>query len=229
MSGRYQVPDRGRETMTVLLVLGAGPGVGLSVARLFAADGFTTVLACRYPEEAEPLAEQLREQGFEAEGVGVDLRDPADVASVVTGVGERHGRIDVLHFNPSVFREADPLRLTVAELIEDVTVGAGALLPAVQAARPFLSDGARVLVTGSAAADKPWHRAASLGVQKAAVRNLVTSVDATLAPEGIRAVAVQINGVLGEGAFTRDRVAEALYTAATRPAEGWTPHVAYDG
>ncbi|WP_067802911.1 SDR family oxidoreductase [Nocardia beijingensis] len=215
--------------MTVLLVLGAGPGVGLSVARLFAADGFTTVLACRYPEEAEPLAEQLREQGFEAEGVGVDLRDPADVASVVTGVGERHGRIDVLHFNPSVFREADPLRLTVAELIEDVTVGAGALLPAVQAARPFLSDGARVLVTGSAAADKPWHRAASLGVQKAAVRNLVTSVDATLAPEGIRAVAVQINGVLGEGAFTRDRVAEALYTAATRPAEGWTPHVAYDG
>ncbi|MEW1736521.1 SDR family oxidoreductase, partial [Nocardia beijingensis] len=193
--------------MTVLLVLGAGPGVGLSVARLFAADGFTTVLACRYPEEAEPLAEQLREQGFEAEGVGVDLRDAADVARVVTGVGERHGRIHVLHFNPSVFREADPLRLTVAELIEDVTVGAGALLPAVQAARPFLSDGARVLVTGSAAADKPWHRAASLGVQKAAVRNLVTSVDATLAPEGIRAVAVQINGVLGEGAFTRDRVA----------------------
>ncbi|MEV6254836.1 SDR family oxidoreductase [Nocardia sp. NPDC051911] len=216
-------------TAPVLLVLGAGPGVGLSVARLFAADGFTAALACRLPEEAEPLAQQLREQGFDAEGIGVDLRDPADVARVVAGVGERHGRIDVLHFNPSVFREADPLRLSVAELLEDLTVGAGALLPAVQAARPFLSEGARVLVTGSAAADKPWHRAASLGVQKAAVRNLVTSVDATLAPEGIRAVAVQINGVLGEGAFTRDRVAGALYAAATRPAEGWTPHVSYDG
>ncbi|WP_039799930.1 SDR family NAD(P)-dependent oxidoreductase [Nocardia araoensis] len=216
-------------TAPVLLVLGAGPGVGLSVARLFAADGFTAVLACRLPEEAEPLAEQLREEGFDAQGVGVDLRDAADVARVVAGVGERHGRIDVLHFNPSVFREADPLRLSLAELLEDVTVGAGALLPAVQAARPFLSEGARVLVTGSAAADKPWHRAASLGVQKAAVRNLVTSVDATLAPEGIRAVAVQINGVLGEGAFTRERVAAALHAAATRSAEGWTPHVSYDG
>ncbi|BDT94697.1 MULTISPECIES: SDR family NAD(P)-dependent oxidoreductase [Nocardia] len=216
-------------TAPVLLVLGAGPGVGLSVARLFAADGYTAVLACRLPEEAEPLTKELREQGFDAEGVGVDLRDPADVTRVVAGVGERHGRIDVLHFNPSVFREADPLRLSVPELIEDFTVGAAALLPAVQAARPFLSEGARVLVTGSAAADKPWHRAASLGVQKAAVRNLVTSLDATLAPEGIRAVAVQINGVLGEGAFTRDRVAAALHAAATRPAEEWTPHVAYDG
>ncbi|WP_330232646.1 SDR family oxidoreductase [Nocardia sp. NBC_00508] len=213
----------------VFLVLGAGPGIGLSVARLFADDGFATVLACRFDDEAEPLAEQLRGQGFDAEGVGVDLTDPADVGRVVTGVGERHGRIDVLHFNPSIFRQADPLQLSVPELIEDFTVGAAALLPAVRAARPFLSDGARVLVTGSAAADKPGHQAASLGVQKAAVRNLVTSLDTTLAPAGIRAVAVQINGVLGEGAFTRDRVAAALHAAATRPADAWTPHVSYDG
>ncbi|MEV6324556.1 SDR family NAD(P)-dependent oxidoreductase [Nocardia sp. NPDC051787] len=216
-------------TAPVLLVLGAGPGIGLSVARLFADDGFATVLACRFPQEAEPLAEQLRGQGFDAEGVGVDLTDPVDVGRVVTGVGERHGRIDVLHFNPSVFRQADPLHLSVPELIADFTAGAAALLPAVQAARPFLSEGSRVLVTGSAAADKPWHQAASLGVQKAAVRNLVTSLDTTLAPAGIRAAAVQINGVLGEGAFTRDRVAAALHAAATRPADAWTPHVAYDG
>ncbi|WP_040775190.1 SDR family NAD(P)-dependent oxidoreductase [Nocardia pneumoniae] len=216
-------------TAPVFLVLGAGPGIGLSVARLFADDGFATVLACRFPQEAEPLAEQLRGQGFDAEGVGVDLTDPADVARVVTEAGERHGRIDVLHFNPSVFRQADPLQLSVPELIADFTVGAAALLPAVHAARPFLSEGGRVLVTGSAAADKPWHQAASLGVQKAAVRNLVTSLDTTLAPAGIRAVAVQVNGVLGEGAFTRDRVAAALHAAATRPADAWTPHVSYDG
>ncbi|MGK8520216.1 SDR family NAD(P)-dependent oxidoreductase [Nocardia asteroides] len=216
-------------TAPVLLVLGAGPGLGLAVARLFAADGFATVLACRLPEEAEPLAETLRAEGFAAEGAGVNLRDPADVGRVVAEVGERHGRIDVLHFNPSVFREADPLHLSITDLIEDFTVGAAALLPAVQAARPFLSEGARVLVTGSAAADKPWHRAASLGVQKAAVRNLVTSLDATLAPEGIRAVAVQVEGVLGEAGFTRDRVAAALHAAAVRPVDRWTPHVSYDG
>ncbi|WP_433726871.1 SDR family NAD(P)-dependent oxidoreductase [Nocardia sp. CA-129566] len=216
-------------TGRLLLVLGAGPGVGLSVGRLFARDGYTVVLACRSAEEAEPLARELRAEGFAAEGVGVDLADPADITRTVTQVGERHGRIDVLHFNPSIFREADPLTLTVAELIEDFTIGAAALLPAVQAARPFFADAARVLVTGSAAADRPWNQAASLGVQKAAVRNLVTSLDTTLAPEGHRAVAVQINGVLGEGAFTRDRVAQALHAAAIRAPDDWTPHVAYEG
>lgn len=213
----------------VLLVLGAGPGVGLAVARLFADDGYAVFLACRLLSEAEPLAAQLRGEGFDAEGVGVDLSDPSDIARVVTAVGEQHGRIDVLHFNPSMFRQSDPLQLSVPELIEDFTIGAAALLPAVQTALPFFAEGARVLVTGSAAADQPWNQAASLGVQKAAVRNLVTSLDTTLAPKGFRAVAVQINGVLGEGAFTRERVAEALHAAATRPLGEWTPHTSYDG
>ncbi|MFG1792838.1 SDR family NAD(P)-dependent oxidoreductase [Nocardia sp. NPDC049149] len=213
----------------VLLVLGAGPGVGLTVARLFAGDGYAVFLATRLAEEAEPLVAELRGEGHTADGGGVDLSDPADITRLVTEVGAQLGRIDVLHFNPSMFREADPLELSVPELIEDFTIGAAALLPAVQGALPFFADGARVLVTGSAAADKPWNKAASLGVQKAAVRNLVTSLDTTLAPKGFRAVAVQINGVLGSGAFTRDLVAEALHAAATRSLDEWTPHVSYDG
>lgn len=214
----------------VLLVLGAGPGLGLAVARRFAEEGYAAVLATRSAEQAEPLASSLRDEGHAAEGVGIDLLDPADVGAVVHGVGERHGRIDVLHFNPSTWREKDPLHLTVPELLEDVTLGAGALLPAVQAARPFLRTGARVLVTGSAAADKPAYQAASLGVQKAAVRNLVSSLDATLARDGIRAVAVQVNGVLAkDGPFAPPRIAEAMWRAVSRPDAEWTPQVSYDG
>lgn len=214
----------------VYVVLGAGPGLGLAVARRFAEEGYVAVLATRTAADSEPLAAALRDEGHRAEGVGVDLADPADISAVVSGIGERHGRIDVLHFNPSAWREKDPLHLTVPELLEDVTLGAGALLPAVQAARPFMESGARVLVTGSAAADKPSAAAASLGVQKAAVRNLVTTLDATLAPDGIRAVAVQINGVLGrEGAFSPPPIAAAMWAAVSRPDDDWSPHVPYDG
>jgi NAD(P)-dependent dehydrogenase (short-subunit alcohol dehydrogenase family) len=217
-------------TAPVYVVLGAGPGLGLGVARRFAREGYVAVLATRTASDAEPLAAALRDEGHEAEGVGVDLTDPDDVMAVVAAVGERLGRIDVLHFNPSAWREKDPLHLTVPELLEDIVLGAGALLPAVQAARPFLGTGARVLVTGSAAADKPSAAAASLGVQKAAVRNLVTSLDATLAPDGIRAVAVQINGVLGrEGPFSPPPIADAMWAAVSRPEGDWTAHVPYDG
>jgi len=216
-------------TSPVYFVLGAGPGLGLAVARRFAQEGYVAVLAARTRADAEPLAESLRGEGHQAQGVGVDLTDPVAVTGITAGVGVKFGRIDVLHFNPSAWREKDPLHLTVPELLEDVTLGAGALLPAVQAAHRFFRDGARVLVTGSAAADKPSKTAASLGVQKAAVRNLVTSLDATLAPHH-RAVAVQINGVLGrEGPFSPPPIAEAMWRAVRRPDEEWTPHVSYDG
>lgn len=181
-------------------------------------------------EQMEPLAEALRDEGFDAEPEGVELSDADEVTELINRIGSRHGRIDVLHFNPSAFRQVDALHLTTAQLFEDLAVGVAPLLPAVQAAKPFMPTGARVLVTGSQAADTPWHEAPSLGMQKAAVRNLVTSLDATLATDGIRAVAVQVNGVLaGEGPFSPPQVAEALYAATVRPDDGWTAQVPYNG
>jgi len=214
----------------VYVVLGAGPGLGLAVARRFAREGYAAVLVGRSEAEMRPLVETLREEGHTADAAGVDLTDAASVRTVVDAVGALHGRIDVLHFNPSAWREKDPLHLTVPQLLEDVALGAGALLPAVQAARHYLHEGARVLATGSSAADTPWEGASSLGVQKAALRNLVTSLDATLAPDGIRAVAVQVNGSLSaDGPFSPPPIADAMWAAVSRPDDGWTPHVPYDG
>lgn len=216
--------------MKQLLVLGAGPGLGLAVARRFGREGYAAALVGQTTEAMEPLVAALADDGVPGSAHGVDLADPDDVTRVVRQVGEAAGRIDVLHFNPSAFRQVDPMHLTVEELFADLSVGVASLLPAVQAARPFMSAGARVLVTGSMAADKPWHEAASLGVQKAAVRNLVRSLDTTLAPDGIRAAAVQVNGALSkEGPFSPGPVADALCAACLRGDEGWTPHVPYDG
>jgi NAD(P)-dependent dehydrogenase (short-subunit alcohol dehydrogenase family) len=145
-------------------------------------------------------------------------------------MAEHTGRVDLLHFNPSAFREKDPLELSVAELLQDVSLGVGALLTALQAVRPYMSSGARVTVTGSMAADQPWHRAASLGVQKAGVRNLVHSIDATLKDDGIRAVSVTVRGTLAkEGPFTPDRVAEALMAALRQDESSWRTEVPYEG
>ena len=149
---------------------------------------------------------------------------------MVTELGEQCGRIDVLHFNPSAFRQKSPMELTPAELAEDVGLGVGALLTAVQAARPFMTAGARVTATGSLAADKPWNEAASLGVQKAGLRNLVHSIDTTLEADGIRAVSVTVRGSLAkEGVFTPDRVAAAIFAAAAQDEDAWLTEVPYSG
>jgi NADP-dependent 3-hydroxy acid dehydrogenase YdfG len=214
----------------VIVVVGAGPGVSGSVARRFADEGYDVGLLGQDRPVLDELVTALEQRGATALAAEVDVTDAAAATRAIGEMGQAWGRIDVLHFNPSAYREKDPLELSVPDLLEDVALGVGALLTAVQAARPFLVAGSRVSVTGSMAADRPWHRAASLGVQKAGVRNLVHSLDATLAPEGIRAVSVTVRGTLArEGAFTPDRVAGAIWRAVTTPGDEWASEVPYSG
>jgi NAD(P)-dependent dehydrogenase (short-subunit alcohol dehydrogenase family) len=214
----------------VIMVVGAGPGVSGSVARRFAREGYDVALVGIDERVLGDLGDELGSLGATVEWAVADLTDAHAAGAEIARLGERFGRVDVLHFNPSAFREKDPLSLTVPELLDDVALGVGALLTTVQAARPFMSSGGRVTVTGSMAADKPWNKAASLGVQKAGVRNLVHSIDTTLEPDGIRAVSVTVRGTLSkEGPFTPDRVADALWSAAHQDDSGWRTEVPYDG
>jgi NAD(P)-dependent dehydrogenase (short-subunit alcohol dehydrogenase family) len=217
-------------TRPVILVVGAGPGVSGSVARRFARDGHDVGLLGVDEDVLRDLGADLQELGASTSWRIADLTDHAAATRAVRELVGELGRVDVLHFNPSAFREQDPLELSVPDLLADVTLGVGALLTVLQAARPAMEPGARVTATGSMAADEPWHRAASLGVQKAGLRNLVRSIDATLEPDGIRAVSVTVRGSLGtDGPFTPDRVAEAIHAAAHQDAGHWRTEIPYEG
>lgn len=214
----------------VILVVGAGPGVSGSVARRFAREGYDVALLGTDEQQLTTLAGEIGALGVNAGHALADVTDAEATTAAIRRFGDYTERIDVLHFNPSTYREKDPLGLTVPELLEDVALGVGALLTAVQAARPYLSAGGRVTATGSMAADQPSKAAASLGVQKAGLRNLVHSLDATLEPDGIRAVSVTVRGMLGkEGPFTPDRVADAIWTAARQDESTWRTEVPYSG
>lgn len=211
-------------------MVGAGPGVSGSLARLLAREGYAVGLVGVDAAVLDELAIELRGLGATVELVVADVTDVPTATAAIAGLGERLGRVDHLHFNPSAYRGKDPLELTADELLSDVALGVGALLTAVQAVRPLMGSGARVTVTGSMAADQPSAGAASLGVQKAGVRNLVQSLDATLRADGIRAVSVTVRGALAPtGAFTPDRVAQALVAASRQSEADWHTEVPYDG
>lgn len=214
----------------VIVVVGAGPGLGASVARRFGREGYDVALLSRGADELDELGTAMQSEGITTGWTALDVTDEPALREAVTRFGDRAGHLDVLHFNPSAFRHKDPLTLTPDELLEDVRLGVGALLTAVQAARPFMGAGGRVTATGSMAADKPWNEAASLGVQKAGLRNLVRSIDTTLMPDGIRAVSVTVNGTLGRGTrFDPDLVADAIFSAARQDEDGWRVEIPYDG
>ncbi|MGZ4427855.1 MAG: SDR family oxidoreductase [Nocardioidaceae bacterium] len=214
----------------MIVVVGAGPGIGASVARRYAREGYDVALVSRSQERLDALGAELQAEGTTTGWAALDITDAAALTAAIDRFAAESGRVDALHFNPSAFTQKNPLSLSPAELLADVHLGVASLLTAVQAARPHMPAGARVTATGSMAADAPWNEAASLGVQKAGLRNLVRSIDTTLAPDGIRAVSVTVNGTLARGtAFDPDRVADAIYAAAHQPEDGWRTEVPYDG
>ncbi len=216
----------------MILVVGAGPGVGASVARRFGREGYDVGLVGLGPA-LEQVGTALQDEGITTGWTEAEAGDPVALTAAVQRLAQHTGHIDVLHFNPSAFRQKDPLDLTVPELLEDVALGVGGLLVAVQAARPFMAAGGRITATGSMAADRPWNEAASLGVQKAGLRNLVHSIDRTLQPAGIRAVSVTVEGTLAyddtSSPFHPDQVAEALHAAASQDEAQWQTEVRHPG
>ena len=214
----------------VIIVLGAGPGLGGAVARRFGKAGYDVALLSREPDALEELGRGLQSEGITTGWTALDLTDDRALAEAIERFGEHSGQIDHLHFNPSAFTPKDPLELSVAELLADVALGIGSLLTAVQAARPYLHAGARITATGSLAAEQPWAGAASLGVQKAGLRNLVTSIDKTLAPDSIRAVTITVAGTIKAGsAFDARHIADTIFEAAQTDEEFWSDEVRFSG
>ena len=67
-------------------------------------------------------------------------------------------------------------------------------------------------------------------MQKAALRNLVRSLDTTLAPEGIRAMSLTVKGTLAvDTAFSPTGSPDAIFTAARAGDEDWRSEVVYAG
>ncbi len=58
-----------------MLLVGAGPGLGLSVAKRFGAEGFQIALVARNPTKMEFMLKALRDAGVTAEGFLADYHD----------------------------------------------------------------------------------------------------------------------------------------------------------
>jgi NADP-dependent 3-hydroxy acid dehydrogenase YdfG len=76
----------------VVIVTGASSGIGAATARLAAARGAKVVLAARRVDRLKELADELPG----ALAVPTDLRDPAQIDSLVDTTLDRFGRVDVL-------------------------------------------------------------------------------------------------------------------------------------
>jgi gluconate 5-dehydrogenase len=78
------------------IVTGGGSGIGRQMAEGLAEAGANLVLCARRVERCETAAEELAALGVRTLALACDVRDPAQVAAVVTRVREELGSVDIL-------------------------------------------------------------------------------------------------------------------------------------
>ncbi|KFY07590.1 hypothetical protein V492_07005 [Pseudogymnoascus sp. VKM F-4246] len=116
-------------TSPIILILGAGPNIGQSVARIFASKGYKVALAARSLKEADSTDNQLN--------ITCDFTNTNDVVNAFKRVNKVFGIPSVVVYNvsASTFTPAeDPFALQLADLNRDVTVNVTSAFVAAQQA-----------------------------------------------------------------------------------------------
>jgi len=175
------------------LIIGAGPGLSTSLARLLSENGDDIVLAARDTEKLKSLADETSAICHTCDG-----SDPASVSELFEKI---HGRLDVAIYNPSS-RVRGPLTDIDPEAVrKSVEITAfGSFLMGQAAAGKMLGqemvDGKRgtILFTGASAGVKGFAQSATFAMGKFAQRGLSQSMSRELHPQGIHVAWVNIDG-----------------------------------
>ncbi len=144
-------------TGAAVIVTGASQGIGLALARAFAAEGARIAICARNPERLEHAARGLRDAGAECLAIAADLTDPDQCRRVVDETARAYGRLDVLVNNASTSVDRTPKSLedaTDAQLLERFMGKTMVAIRCARAAVPHLraNGGGRIVCIGGTAA-----------------------------------------------------------------------------
>lgn len=188
----------------VVIVTGAGHGLGYEIVRRFAEAGASVVLNDRNTDRAQEAATKLSNNGRKVIAAPGDISKRADVETVVSAAVENFQRLDVLVNNAGIW----PMQpfLEASEDIWNETLNVnliGSLLCAQLVARKLIEqqEGGSIINISSISAAIPLSDALiHYGASKAGVINATRTLARSLAPHRIRVNAILPGGLETPGA-----------------------------
>ncbi|WP_199487852.1 SDR family NAD(P)-dependent oxidoreductase [Actinomadura spongiicola] len=101
-----------------LVVVGAGPGLGMGVARAFGRQGFRVGLIARTQSRLNALVTDLADLNIEAAAFTADIRDRDSLTAALDVARDALGPVDVLQYSPS---PSGPITNAVQTTVESMT------------------------------------------------------------------------------------------------------------
>jgi NAD(P)-dependent dehydrogenase (short-subunit alcohol dehydrogenase family) len=207
-----------------LAIFGAGPVLGLSIARRFGREGFQIALVARTRANLDQLVAELAGDGIKAAGFTADVYEPEQVAAAVAAIKEQFGRIDVVEFSPGGGDMGDGIVSTLDVDIENTRLIMDRfVLSAVGLVRQVLPDmiergDGGILFTAGQSGIHPAPFLGNAGMAQAALRNYFHTLNTVVADKGVYVGAVNV------GALIEGSVPHQALTSSPEPL-GFEPEV----
>ncbi|WP_431895595.1 SDR family NAD(P)-dependent oxidoreductase [Nonomuraea sp. bgisy101] len=212
--------------MAGAVIIGAGPGIGLAVARRFAKEGMPIALIAR----GEVAAGSVAAAGVPVLALRADSTDEEGLRAALDTAAGEYGLPDVVVYNAAIIQADGPGELSAQGHLDAWAVNVvGALTAAAHVAPEMARRGnGSFLVTGGM--PEPKREYVSLSLGKAGVRTLVTLLDQEYGASGVHVASVTVAGAVAPGTdFDPDDIAEHYWRLHTQPREQWTHEVLHTG
>ena len=215
------------------LIVGTGPGISASVARILAGFGVKIALAARNVQKLDALVQDTGAQAFAA-----DASNPESVARLFDQVSERVGEPEVVVYNAGARAHGPLAELDPDAVQKAVAITAfGGFLVTQQAAKHMVPRGrGAILLTGATASIKGFAHSASFAMGKFALRGLAQSAARELGPKGIHVAHFIIDGAVRaahrpdsadqpDSTLDPDAIAQSYVAVLRQPRSAWSHEV----
>lgn len=136
----------------VALVTGAGSGIGKASAKLLAKDGYAVAALGHSPDELKETVREIEASGGTAIALDADVSDETLMASALSSLMDRFGRLDVVVANAGINGVWAPIDdITLAEWTRTISVNLTGTFLTIRAAVPHLKStgGGSIIVVSS--------------------------------------------------------------------------------
>ena len=185
-------------TKKVALVIGAGTSLGSAVARCFARDGLTAVVARRTGEELSTLKKEIEDFGGTCHPFSLDARKEDDVINLINKIENEIGEIEVAVYNIGANIRFGIKETTSQKYYKVWEMAAfGAFLMGREVAKKMIPrKKGTIIFTGATASIRGGDGFAAFAGAKHAKRALAQSMARELGPKGIHVAHVIIDGAI---------------------------------